>query len=838
MIFRCISLWMGTLLLVPWCAAANPQEFTPEQVKFFESDVVPVLKENCLKCHTGEAPKGDLNLSSRDAVLKGGESGAAVDLQNHKDSVLLQAINYDGYEMPPTGQMSPQQIEVLTRWVEMKMPWPKDLHEIEFEVEAGPPQVNEETKQFWSFQPVRQPEVPQVEDRGHNAIDAFIRKGLAAAALKPSPHADAAELVRRMHYDLLGLPPEPADVAMWSAKIAASDGGLNAQAVADLTDHLLASPHYGEQWGRHWLDLVRYAETNSYERDSAKPHVWRYRDYVVQSFNDDKPYDQFIIEQLAGDEVTEPTADSIIATGYYRLGRWDDEPADPKLAFYDDIDDIVGTTSQTFLGLTVNCARCHDHKIDPIPQRDYYSMVSFFRNLRRYGDRSNESVAAASVGEIDRPADPAAYKAALTRYEKETQDARKHLKRVEEIIWDDLQEVEKEDFKYDMNRIPIVEKRLGGLLNERQVKTYRKQFGRWRDLQESKPKGLASALRVKEDIQNIQPTYLLTRGNPHAEGEEVQPAFPSVLSPPDAIVPEIAEGAQSSGRRKVLADWIASGGNPLTARVMVNRIWQFHFGRGIVRSSSDFGFQGTRPTHPELLDWLAAKFVESGWSIKAMHRLIMSSATYQMSSRPDAASYAIDPTNDRFWRFDMRRLSAEEVRDSILWANGSLNKDKMFGPSIYTDIPAAVKAGQSRPGSGWGNSSAEDKVRRSIYIHVKRSLLDPLLESFDFADTDQTCPVRFVTTQPTQALGMLNSEFMQQQAGLFAEFVSQSGSQVERQVKFALTRTMQRMPTQDEIANGLDLIKSLKTEHSMSDEQALKYFCLVALNLNEFMYLD
>ncbi|MCP4506461.1 MAG: DUF1549 domain-containing protein, partial [Fuerstiella sp.] len=365
--------------------------------------------------------------------------------------------------------------------------------------------------------------------------------------------------------------------------------------------------HYGEQWGRHWLDLVRYAETNSYERDGAKPHVWRYRDYVIQSFNDDKPYDQFITEQLAGDEIREPTPDSIIATAYYRLGRWDDEPADPKLAFYDEIDDIITTTSQTFLGLTLNCARCHEHKIDPIPQRDYYRMVAFFRNVRRYGVRGNESVLNASVTAIDRPADPDIYRAALTRYENETKDAERHLKKIEELIRDDLQDVEKEDFQFDMNRVPIVAKREGTILKAPQVKTYRKQFSRLQQLKANKPSGLADALCVKEDVRNIGPTHILTRGNPHAEGEEVTPGFPSVLSPPEAVIPDLPEGATTSGRRRVLAQWLASPANPLTARVMVNRIWQHHFGRGIVRTSSDFGFQGSRPTHPQLLDWLAAK---------------------------------------------------------------------------------------------------------------------------------------------------------------------------------------------------------------------------------------
>ncbi|MFY9253344.1 MAG: PSD1 and planctomycete cytochrome C domain-containing protein [Fuerstiella sp.] len=837
---RAVHIFSAILVCTASVLADENAEFTQDQVEFFDSQVVDLLKSNCLSCHSGKSPKGALNLTTRAGILQGGDSGPAVDLKDHAESYLIQAINYEGYEMPPSGQMSPQQIGVLTKWVEMGLPWPKDLHEIEFEVHAGPPPVNEENKKFWSFQPVRLPEVPAVKQPGNNAVDAFIRHKLEAAGLTQSPAADARELVRRMHYDLLGLPAEPMELDRWTAKISTANAGeLNQSAIAELIDHLLESPHYGEQWGRHWLDLVRYAETNSYERDSAKPHVWRYRDYVIQAFNDDKPYDQFVTEQLAGDELSEPTADSFVATGYYRLGRWDDEPADPKLAIYDEFDDIVTTTSQTFLGLTVNCARCHDHKIDPIPQKDYYRMVAFFRNIQRYGQRSQESVLSASVMQIDRPADARSYQQAIANYDKSLKDAEKQVSKIEKLILNDLQDVEKEDFQYEANRVRIVEKRQGGILDDRQVKNYKKQFEKLQHLKANKPTGLASALCVKEDVTNIKPTYLLTRGSPHAEADEVTPGFPSILSPPDAVIPPMPEGAQTSGRRKVLAQWITSADNPLTARVMVNRIWQYHFGRGIVRSSSDFGFQGTKPTHPELLDWLAVKFVESGWSVKAMHKLIMSSSAYQMSSRPSEQSFAVDPVNDLLWRFDMRRLSSEEIRDTILWVNGSLNKDRMFGPSIYTDIPAAVKAGQSQPGSGWGNSTPDDKVRRSIYIHVKRSLLDPFIESFDFADTDQTCPVRFVTTQPTQALGMLNSEFILQQASVFAEFIREtSGDSAESQVTAALTRAMQRKPTQVEIERGLELIESLKQHNNMNDEQARKYFCLVALNLNELMYLD
>ncbi|MEZ6058983.1 MAG: PSD1 and planctomycete cytochrome C domain-containing protein [Planctomycetaceae bacterium] len=802
---------------------------------FFTNDVLPVLKANCLKCHSGSEPKAGLRLTSRADILQGGESGPAVDLEDHAGSYLISAVNYDGWEMPPTGQMSPKQIAVITRWVEGGLAWPADLHEIEVEAEKGPPPVNEQNKQFWSFQPVHQPQVPAVAQAEwpKNDIDAFILHRLESKGLQPSPPADPRALIRRTHYDLLGLPPSTELVERFAAD-------PSPEAYSTIIDELLDSPHYGEQWGRHWLDLVRYAETNSYERDDAKPFVWRYRDYVIQSFNGDKPYDRFVTEQIAGDELDDVTADSMVATGYYRLGRWDDEPVDPELAFYDDIDDIVTTTGQTFLGLTVNCGRCHDHKIDPITQADYYGMVAFFRNVRRFGVRGHDTVLDASVTEIDRPENRDLHAQAIERYENEVNDARRHLKEIEDIIRDDLNGVEKDEFQYAMNRVPIVEKRQGSLLNEEQVNRYRHQTNRLRKLERDKPTGLAQALVVKEDIRDLPTTHILTRGSPHAPADEVVPAFPAILSPPEAVVPtELPENATTSGRRRVLAEWLVSPSNPLTARVMVNRLWQYHFGRGIVRSSSDFGFQGTPPTHPELLDWLAAKFIQEDWSMKQMHRLIMTSATYQQSSRPRADAYAADPANDLFWRYDMRRLSAEEIRDSILAVTGSLTADRMYGPSIYTDIPDAVKAGQSRPGYGWGKSSPEDENRRSVYIHVKRSLLDPLLEAFDMADTDQTCPVRFVTTQPTQALGMLNSEFINKQAAQFSQFLQdRAGDSIEAQVKLALERVTQRPPTDKDVQRGLDLIESLKSEHNMTESDARHYFCLAALNLNEFLYLD
>ena len=602
-------------------------------------------------------------------------------------------------------------------------------------------------RNLWSFRPVTRPALPVVKrsDWARNPIDAFILARLEADGLAPAPPAGKVALLRRAFYDLTGLPPTPADAEAYLADD-------SPHAFRRLVDRLLSSPQYGERWARHWLDLVRFAETNSFERDTVKPFAWRYRDYVIRALNDDKPYDQFIREQLAGDELDDVTADSIIATGFYRLGAWDDEPTDRLQARYDELDDIVTTTSQVFLGLTVNCARCHDHKLDPIPQKDYYRLLAFFHGVRPYGKSKK-----ADEGSILTP-------------------------------------------------IPNAKD--------------------------------AWALSVKESGPQAPETFVLIRGNAHSKGKRVEPGFPTVLGAPDPVITRPATNPNSSGRRLALADWIVSATNPLTARVMVNRIWQYHFGRGIVRSPNNFGNVGDRPTHPKLLDWLASEFVARGWRLKAMHRLIMNSNAYRMASTGDAGNLERDPENNGFWRMDMRRLAAEEIRDSILAVNGRLNP-KMGGPGVYPIIPASVLAGQSVPGAGWGKSPADERSRRSIYIHAKRSLITPILASFDAADTDSTCPVRFATTQATQALSMLNSAFINEAAaGLAQRLRNEAGDEPRRQVATALRLALSRQPVEREVERGVKLIASLQTENGMSAEQALNQFCLVVLNLNEFIYLD
>jgi hypothetical protein len=576
--------------------------------------------------------------------------------------------------------------------------------------------------------------------RALHAIDAFIADRLKGRSLPFPEAASRRALIRRVTYDLTGLPPTPEAVEAFVHD-------SSPQAWEHLVDRLLESPHYGEKWARHWLDLVRFAETNSYETDEAKPHAWRYRDYVIRAFNDDKSYDRFIREQLAGDELPDGGADGLIATGYHRLGIWDNDPADKELALFDQFDDLVATTGQVFLGLTVDCARCHDHKIDPISQRDYYALLAFFRNIHPYrnGGATDELALPGEAG--------------------------------------------------------------------------------------------AKALAVTEPGTVAPATHLLRRGNPSSPGEVVEPGFLSVLGSPPPVITPPASG-HSSGRRRVLADWIASAENPLTARVIVNRVFQHHFGRGLVRTPSDFGLQGSAPTHPELLDWLAAEFIRDGWSLKRLHRRILTSQIYQASATPMPDALRADPANDLFSRFDARRLTAEEIRDSVLWISGAGNP-RRYGPGVYVALPKEVLASQSVPGKGWGNSPLEEQHRRSIYIHVKRSLLTPVLLSFDLAETDRSTPVRFATTQPTQALGMLNGPFFNEQARILADRIrAEAGERPEAQVRQVLHRVTARPPSETEVARGVALMRSLTADEGLGARAALDAFCLMAFNLNEFLYLE
>lgn len=952
---RVASCLIATLIMLPqWSMAQSPEPVD------FGRQIQPILAKRCYACHGPDKAEGGLRLNQRSLAFEKLESGqqAIVPKDTEHSEMMRRILSKDESEqMPPEGpRLTEAQVDLLTRWIKEGAEW----------------------KEHWAFVApvVQQPPTVRNAKWVTNPIDAFILSKLEKSSLAPAAPADKTALLRRVTYDLTGLPPTPSEV-----KSFLSDDSPDAY--EKVVDRLLKSERYGEQWARHWLDVVRYADTNSFERDGPKPNAWRYRDYVIRSFNADKPYDQFVREQLAGDELPETGSDGIIATGFYRLGQWDDEPADRLLALYDGFDDIITTTSQGFLGLTVNCARCHDHKIDPITQADYYSMLSFFQGVTPNGNPNPQVERAIFEGDEAK----AAYDAAVKEHREKLDKLQARVSAIEmefrnllskqdqDLDQSDMDELEyrfyrdtwqklpnfdalkpetvaklerpffdispatrefafgfvfvgtlkvpadgeytfildsddgsrltvdgKELIEYDgihgtgkpqvakvtlkQGRVPIrvdyfqgpsgakelivkwsgpgFEQRYLSAMTEdglrladrrgkrrdfvvlmktqgptvlgaERHKEYTNLVQELEELKKFKP-AASYALCVTETGSTPADTFIMKRGNPQSPGDKVVPTFLSPLGGGKATIQSV--GPNSSGRRLALANWIASPDNRLTSRVMANRIWQHHFGRGIVRSPNNFGLLGDSPTHPELLDWLAATFVQGNWQMKPLHKLIVMSSTYRMSSQPNAVAHTKDPLNNLFWRYDMRRLSAEEVRDSILAVDGRLNP-AMYGPGIYPEISDEVKAGQSVPGQGWGKSTPEEQARRSVYVHVKRSMVLPILSDFDFADTDSSCAARFVTTQPTQALGMMNGKFLNDQAAELAKRLrKEAGHDLNQQVKLAYRLALSREPDAKLVDRGLLLIDALQKKHGKSPDQALDQFCLMVLNLNEFMYLD
>ncbi len=811
--------------------------FTAAQVSFYEKEVLPVLTQHCLKCHGAdpEKIKGGLDLTTRKAALAGAETGPVINLAKPGDSLLLKAIHYkdDNHKMPPKGKLPDKEIATLEKWVTDGLPVSADR--VGGDIAKAPPKggvVTEEAKRYWAYQPVKRPTTPDVKGKEwvKSPIDALVLAKLEAKGLKPVKPADKAALIRRATYDLTGLPPTPEEI---DAFVNSKD----ADAYEKLLDRLLASPHYGEKWGRHWLDVVRYGETNGYERDGPKPYAWRYRDYVIQSFNADKPYTQFIKEQLAGDEMPGHNPDAVVATGFYRLGIWDDEPADGLQALFEGYDDIVATAGQAFLATTFNCARCHDHKADPIPQTDYYKLVAFVRDIRPYSE--NRDVRSAfNLTDISPPDQRAKYEADLKTRDARLAEIRKVMEAIEDEFITTLP-AEDQRAAEGVDRPQVVALKVVPALKGKPKDDYAALKKERTELErKSAPPGQQLALSVNNCDRNPPVTHLLVRGSPHAPGKEVKPGFPAVLGLPDPTIPAAKPGAKSSGRRTVLADWVASKDNPFTARVFVNRVWQYHFGRGIVPTANDFGKLGEQPTHPELLDWLASEFMAGDWKLKRLHKLIMLSNTYRLSSHGDADNLKSDPSNALLWRFNMRRLSGEEVRDSILAVSGSLNL-KPFGPSTYPKIPKEVLAGQSVPGQGWPTSPPDEANRRSVYAHVKRALRVPILVGFDQPDPDSSCPVRYVTTVPTQSLGLLNGEFANEQAEAFANRLRKDApNDLAAQVARSIRLTTGRVPTADEVKQDVAFVARLKDKHRLDDARALAQFCLLCLNANEFVYLD
>ena len=694
-------------------------------------------------------------------------------------------------EMPPPDAkdrrpLSDGERRTLAAWIEAGASWPKDrelgIHEKPLDLEKA--------RAFWSFQPVRRAAVPKAgeADRVANPIDAFVRERLKAAGLGLSPRAGLAVLLRRVSLDVRGLPPT----------LEEQDAFLNdesPEAYERLVDRELCDPAYGERWSRHWLDVVRYADSNGYERDGAKPSVWRYRDYVIAALNGDKPYDRFVLEQLAGDELADASYETLIATGFHALGAWQDEVDPLEAAQYraDELDDMVRTTSQTFLGLTLGCARCHNHKFDPLTMVDYYSLVSILAPLKR-----------PNKGRTDRDV-PLGTPEQITAQNQRDATVAKLQKQIGELQKD---------------KPADAEERIGELKKQQQ------------ELHRRTP-DLPAAYRCFEDSADAAATHLLLSGRASSPGPVMQPRVPAVLT---SMQPVFAAGAkQSTLRRLTLARWIASAENPLTARVIVNRVWQHHFGEGLVATPSDFGQMGARPTHSELLDWLADWFVnEAGWSLKKLHRLILTSETYRQSSAWNETAGNHDPENKLLWRYPFRRLDVEAIRDSMLVATGNLNHE-MCGPAAYLPIAAAAIEAHTDKQAAWQTSPESQINRRTVYAFVKRTLLVPMLETLDFCDTTQSTDRRAITSVAPQALTLFNGEFVNRQAEQFATRLErEAGADCARQIELAFRLALARSPT---VMEAKAMRRFHEREAAATDGRAaLVQVCRVILNLNEFVY--
>ena len=818
--------YLLVLVLLPVFANAGmpaAEASDRERSDHFESKVRPLLAQRCFRCHGPKKQRGGLRLDQGPHILAGGDSGPVLKPGKPGDSLLIQAINYQGLEMPPDRKLSQREVEVLTQWVRSGAYWPRGA--VASEELAHPSLgVTVADREHWSFQPLKRPIIPRSGDFSQmaNPIDWFVTKRLQEQGLRSAPLAAPRTLIRRLYFDLTGLPPTPGEVEKFAEN-----------PVADrydrLVDDLLARPQYGERWGRHWLDLVRYAQTNGYERDGEKPHAWRFRDYVVRSFNEDKGFDRFVQEQLAGDELKDLSRETIIATGYYRLGVWDDEPDDKQVALWDEIDDLVRTTGETFLGLTIGCARCHEHKFDPIPQADYYRLAAFFRNVIPYG--------------TDRSAT--------------------HWKTNPLAVFTPLLPLPAGDRNLNATKMAEVE----ALRKQRQTMLAKDSNASVADL-DQKIAALEIelqavfdlALSVREAGTQVPRTHVLVRGSPLVKGDEVQPAFLTVLG---GTRPQVALPSQAghplrsslselgvrptSGRRMALARWITNDTNPLTSRVLANRLWHYHFGTGIVSTPSDFGRNGRPPSHPELLDWLASELQSGDWHLKHLHRQIVTSHTFRQSSQiDDVEAVRVDPGNRLLWRQNLRRLEAEAIRDAMLFVNGSLNL-QVGGPAIYPQLSAEVLSTQSRPGSGWGKSPVADQSRRSIYIYVKRTLTVPLMDSFDQPNPDKPDPGRATTTIAPQALILLNSGFSDiQSTRMAARLRRDVGFEPRRQIEHAYRLTLGRNPTTAEEEISLAFLdrqrkrlRGLSGETESADARvALARFCRLLMNLNEFVYID
>jgi hypothetical protein len=874
----------GTFLLTSQRQAQTAQQVqepSREGLEFFEKKIRPALAENCYACHSEKSkkPQGGLLLDSIEGMLKGGASGQpAIVPGDPEKSLLIKAIRHTDakLQMPMGGKLPDQLIRDFEAWVKMGAPAPRGSAAA---AASNYPAYNfDEARKFWSFQPVKDYRPPKVKYQAwiKSPIDRFILAKLEEKGLRPAGDANKRALIRRATFDLTGLPPTPEEVEAFL-----KDTSPNAY--EKVVDRLLGSQAYGEKWGRHWLDVVRYADTAGDNSDYPVFAAYRYRNYVIESFNKDKPYDQFIREQIAGDievagsqatsdaEVEKSRQEKIIATGYLAISRrFGSRNKEMNLT----IDDTIDNLGKTFLGLSVSCARCHDHKFDPIPQRDYYALYGVFNSIRysfpgaEIYPHPAEMVALVRGKEAEnfykRQQELSEIDDAIERLKGERGVAARNKKMKDEAAAkaeasaEASKESKPSEPKRD-NQTAGAEEKTGELKTsaklaadfDRDLTDNRKAQAskrmpdeveaEWTNVQKRKSELHASYTNVPRAYAVIEGlpanARIHRKGDPKSLGDEVPRGFLTILSPGAAL--QIPKNHPGSGR-EFLAGWIADAKNPLTARVIVNRIWAYHFGKGIVQTPNDFGVRGRAPTHPELLDWLASRFIEGGWSIKKMHRMIMLSHAYRMASDTAAMgrNSAIDVNNDFLWRFNRRRLEAEEIRDAILAVSGSIDRT-MGGEHPFPPEPT------------WRFSQHEqffavyDSNRRSVYLMQQRLKKHPFFEIFDGADTNATTDGRAQSVTPIQALFLMNSQFMNEQSNRFAARAGKAYDTIREQIDYAFRLSYGRAPGVEEIREAQEYLRRTRLELEASgapsdqlDQKALASYLRVVMSGNEFLYLD
>jgi hypothetical protein len=868
--------WLSVLLLLGGRVGVGQ-----EAPLSFERDVRPVLKTHCFHCHGENGRKeGSLDVRLRRFLISGGDSGAALLPGQPAESLLLQRLHAG--EMPPEDvkhRPSGEEMARIERWIAAGAPTVRE----EPESLDGEIYLTEEERNFWSFRPIARPALPAVHEgaRLQSPIDAFLLARLEAEGLSFSAEADARTLVRRAYFDLWGLPPSPEDVAAFVNDTAPD-------AFERLIDRLLASPHYGERWGRHWLDVAGYADSEGYnDEDRERPDAWRYRDYVIRAHNEDKPFDQFLTEQLAGDELLgrEPKnlasdeVDKLIATGFLRMAP-DGTAAggpDAPVARNDTVASTLEIVSTSVLGLTVGCAQCHDHRYDPIPQADYYRFRAIFEpalnwkqwktppqrrvSLHTDEDRRRADEIEEQAQEIEKERKVKQDEYIRQTFEKELAKLPEEIRQAVREAYEAPADKRTPEQQQLLKEHPSVNVSAGSLYlyDSKAANDLKAYADRAAQVRASKPpEEFVRALT--EPINAVPPaTALFIRGDHEQPGPAQSPGELTVLACDAAAVPEDDPSVPTSGRRLAYARWLTSGRHPLTARVIANRVWMHHFGRGLVATPGDFGLLGERPTHPALLDWLAAELMHNGWSLKHLHRLMMRSTAYRQSSQRRSDLESADSENKLLGRMNVRRLDGESLRDGVLAVSGVLNR-KPYGPAVpvmadpvgqYVIGVENLDAG--RPGAVIPMHGEE--FRRSIYVQVRRSRPLATLETFDLPTMTPNCTIRASSTVAPQALLLMNGQMAVEHARhLAARLQREAGEEPAAQVRRLWLETLAREPREEEQLHALAFLNEQQAfyaahpdafQSAKKDEQprtpataALANLCQALLSCNEFLYID